>query len=162
MWPNSVVLQHLGTTRDVERVKGVQGPVVDVDGVAQIPLKVGHKAFIQECIVVKDDAIDFPTDTGLIFGANFLIGNQLDISMAKWGLLKADVLISHFQPCKVNGKLFLSSSSDDHKLYLANFDDLVEIDDEGWPSLSPNEDLISTPDVEEETPIDAIQNQLPN
>ena len=53
-------------------IKGVHGPTVKVSGTADVHIEIGHCIFTKNCIVVEDNAIDFPAGTSIIMGANFL------------------------------------------------------------------------------------------
>ena len=87
-------------------IKGVNGPHIKVSGKAEIPLEIGFKLFIQECIVVEDQLIDFPEDCGIILGNNFFAHNIVDISISKWALLHSNQVLTHLTPSWIDGKFF--------------------------------------------------------
>ena len=52
-------------------IKGVIGPQIKVSGVAKVPIEFNNVLFMQDCIVVEDNCLDFPADCGIIIGAKF-------------------------------------------------------------------------------------------
>ena len=99
-------------------IKGLQGPKINICGTADIPFEIGSAFFIQNCIVVEDDAMDFPAEADVILGANFLVHNRVDISTSQWALMKDGEVLQHLQPSYVDGKLFSAADID----YIYNTD----------------------------------------
>ena len=87
-------------------IKGVQGPKIEVIGSADIPIQIGDLTFIQNCLIIEDKAIDFPANTDLIIGTNFIVLNQLDIVVSNWALYQKGRFIQHLEPSYVDGVLF--------------------------------------------------------
>ena len=93
-------------------IVGIKGPSVSVYGTADIPMEVGNSLLIQNCVVVEDKAINFPANSDIIMGSNFVISQGLDISTSKWGVVKDGQVLEHFAPAQVDGQLFTSSEVD--------------------------------------------------
>ena len=71
------------------KVKGVNGPAVDICDTDVVPIEIGNSFFLQNTIVVDDSALEFPADVDSILGANFLVSNRLDNSTSRWSLLQS-------------------------------------------------------------------------
>ena len=97
-------------------IKGVNGPKVTVHGTANIPFEIGNSIFHQSCLVIQDDAIDFPASSDIILGANFTVKQQMDISSTKWALVHEGEILKHLEPSMIDGQLFSAAETD----YLKN------------------------------------------
>ena len=106
-------------------LQGVRGPKIGILGTADIAFEIGLNIFTQECVIVEDAAIQFPAKADVIIGANMLILHQLDVSPSQWALLHEGNPIQHFEPARVNGKVFSSAEYD----YVMNSD--------AFPGLEP-------------------------
>ena len=102
-------------------IKGVKGPNVTVCGTADIPFEMGQNIFWQNCVVIQDEAIDFPASSDIIFGANFIVHNQIDISTNKWALLREGSTLKFLEPSLVDGNFFSAAESDyAHNSHMVN------------------------------------------
>ena len=93
-------------------IKGVIGPQIKVSGVAKVPIEFNNVLFMQDCIVVEDNCLDFPADCGIIIGANFLAHNKVDISISKWALTHNDEILQPLNPSWVDGTFFSHAERD--------------------------------------------------
>ena len=93
-------------------IKGVRGPKVKVLGFANIPMEIGNYLFEMECMVVKDNSINFPAGTAIIIGTNFLATNSLDVATSTWALQKQNQIVQHFEPAYIDGSLFKAAEED--------------------------------------------------
>ena len=94
------------------KIKGVNGPTVDICGTADIPIEIGNSIFLQNTIIVDSSALEFPADVDIILGANFLVSNRLDVSTSRWSLLQSGRILQTLHPTLVDGKLFSEAESD--------------------------------------------------
>ena len=93
-------------------IKGVQGPLIPVCGMANISMEVGAKILPINCVVVQDEAIEFPADTSIIMGVNLLAGNKVDVSTSKWALVYKNEPIKYLEPAYIDGNLLSPSEQD--------------------------------------------------
>ena len=93
-------------------IKGVKGPTIKVCGTSNIHFEVGDRIFTLNCVVVNDEAIDFPAETSIIMGLDLLAGNQLDVSTSRWALVYQNELVKRLEPAIINGKTFTCTEQD--------------------------------------------------
>ena len=89
-------------------IKGVQGPTIKTYGTAKIMLELGYAIIPINCIIVYDNSIDFPAETGIILGANTIALNGLNISSEQWCIYRNKCILQPLEPAVVDGKFFAS------------------------------------------------------
>ena len=120
-------------------IKGVKGPAIAVCGTANIPMEVGNKIFMIECVVIEDTEIQFPADASIIIGVNMLANNSIDVSTSRWSLMYQDQTLKKLEPARIDGVLFGAELDYAENMLITN----SEVETEGNSNT-----LDSTPEVD--------------
>ena len=94
------------------QLRGVKGPPITICGTADIYMEVGGRIFKTNCVVMPDEAIDFPAGCDVIMGVNMLAQEEIDVSVSKWALMKQGQILQKFEPAEIDGRQFSAAEWD--------------------------------------------------
>lgn len=90
---------------------GVSNKKLSILGEANICIELGNQIYQQLMVVVPSHSMQFPEESKIILGANFISQYKLIIDSATWTITRQGELVTQLLPAVIDSRLYSAGSS---------------------------------------------------